>query len=67
MNVIYISIIAFSVILLLVHCVKPTMVYAPDGSLRQFGIGYRHKTVVPLWFIVLLTSAVSYAVAYNFY
>lgn len=66
MNAIYISIVAFAIFLLLVHWVKPSMIYATDGSLRQFGIGYRQKTVVPLWFIVLLSAAVCYAVAYNF-
>ena len=66
MNAIYISIVAFAVFLLLVHWIKPNMVYAPDGSLRQFGIGYRQKTVVPLWFVVLLSAAVIYAVAYNY-
>jgi hypothetical protein len=66
MNAIYLSIAAFAVLLFLLHLVKPSMIYAKDGSIRQFGIGYRQKTVVPLWFVVLLVAAVCYAVAYNF-
>ena len=66
MNTIYISIGSFAVLLLFVHMMKPSMIYAPDGSIRQFGVGYRQKTVVPLWFVVLLSAAVCYAVAYNF-
>jgi len=66
MNTIYISIGCFVVFLLLLNWVKPSMIYAADGSIRQFGVGYRQKTVVPLWFVVLLSAAVCYAVAYNF-
>ena len=66
MNVIYISIVAFLVILLLIHWIKPSLAYSSDGSLRQFGIGYRQKTVVPLWLIVLFTATLCYAIAYNF-
>lgn len=66
MNTIYLSILSFAAILLLVHWVKPSMVYNTDGSLRTFGVGYRQKTVVPMWFVALLLAAVCYAVAFNF-
>jgi len=42
------------------------MIYHPDGSLRQFGIGYRKRTVVPLWLVVILSAIFSYSVALYF-
>ena len=39
---------------------KPNIFYNPDGSLKQFGIGYKHKTVVPLWLFSTVLAIVSY-------
>ena len=39
---------------------KPQIFYNADGSLKQFGIGYKHKTVVPLWLFAIVLSIISY-------
>jgi hypothetical protein len=39
---------------------KPVLIYQPDGSLRPFGIGYRKKSVTPLWLVVFLLAIFSY-------
>ena len=39
---------------------KPSFMYQTDGSLRQFGIGYKSKTVVPIWFFAMTVGIVSY-------
>jgi hypothetical protein len=39
---------------------KPNFLYNKDGSLREFGIGTRYKTVIPLWLLSLILAIVSY-------
>ena len=39
---------------------KPAYLYNSDGSIKQFGVGYKSKTVVPLWIIAILLGIVSY-------
>jgi hypothetical protein len=48
---------------------KPGFLYKNDGSLREFGIGYKNKTILPLWLLsivlgILLYTMVLYYVAY---
>jgi hypothetical protein len=39
---------------------KPNFLYNKDGSLRQFGIGTRYTTVIPLWLLSLILAIMSY-------
>uniref|UniRef100_A0A6C0LU10 Uncharacterized protein n=1 Tax=viral metagenome TaxID=1070528 RepID=A0A6C0LU10_9ZZZZ len=39
---------------------KPAFIYNNDGSFKQFGVGYKNKSVLPMWFIVILISILSY-------
>ena len=55
-----ISIIIFLVLFSIVHMMKPTMLYNDDGSFRQFGVGYRHKTVIPIWGVSMVIAIFSY-------
>jgi hypothetical protein len=36
------------------------MVYMPDGTIRDFGVGYRNKTPTPLWLVSILLAVISY-------
>ena len=40
--------------------VKPAFLYNIDGSLKQFGLGRKSKTVIPIWFISLILAIFSY-------
>ena len=40
--------------------VAPHFLYNEDGSLRQFGIGYKKKTVIPNWLVALVLAIFSY-------
>jgi polyferredoxin len=42
------------------HTLKPGFAYNLDGGIRPFGIGYRAKTVVPLWLIAIILAVLSY-------
>ncbi len=63
MNHLTISILMFIVCFAIIHLIKPSIMYNPDGSLRQFGIGYRKKTVVPLWLVVILLSIFTFSIS----
>jgi hypothetical protein len=43
-----------------VHLLKPGLVYDKDGSFREFGVGYRHKTVIPIWVVSIVLAILSY-------
>ena len=66
MNYLTFSILIFMMVFLMINFLKPSIVYNPDGSLRQFGIGYRKKTVVPLWLVVILLAIFSYTFSLYF-
>lgn len=55
-----ISILIFLVLFSIIHMIKPTMLYNNDGSFRQFGVGYRHKTVIPIWSVSMVIAIFSY-------
>lgn len=59
-NKILVSIILFITIFYLLQIMKPTFLYNKDGSLREFGIGYKNKTIFPLWLLSLVLGIVCY-------
>lgn len=59
-NVAATSILLFSAIFILVQVIKPSFLYNRDGSLRAFGIGSKHKTVVPMWLVAIILGIMSY-------
>ena len=64
-NKISISVIIFLVLFSFIHYIKPAIIYNKDGSFRQFGVGYKNKTVLPIWVFAIVLSILSYlAVSY---
>jgi hypothetical protein len=57
---IFISTLLFFALFFAVHTYKPSMIYNREGGFRPFGIGYRHKTVVPIWIVSILLAIFSY-------
>ena len=55
-----IIIIVFMSLFYFVNDFKPNMFYDKDGAIKQFGLGYKHKTVVPLWLFSILLAIVCY-------
>lgn len=60
MNHLSISIFLFVFMFGLLLWSQPTFIYNKDGSLRQFGVGYRKKTVFPLWLVVFILAIFCY-------
>ena len=59
-NTTLVSIIIFLVIFGIVQMLQPSFLYNIDGSLREFGVGYKNKTILPLWLFAILLGIMSY-------
>ena len=59
-NITLISIILFVIIFGLIQLSKPVFLYNSDGSLRIFGIGYKNKTILPIWLLSLILGILCY-------
>lgn len=54
------AILLFLVLFIIVQIMKPAFIYKNDGSFRQFGVGWKNKTVVPIWLITIFIAILSY-------
>jgi hypothetical protein len=61
-NVPLVSIILFIILFGVIQMLKPSFLYNPDGSLREFGVGYKNKTILPVWLLSLVLGILSYVV-----
>jgi hypothetical protein len=55
-----ISIVFFLLLFSLVHFIKPSLFYLPNGAFREFGVGYRNKTVIPIWIVAIVLAILCY-------
>lgn len=54
------AILFFLITFSLFHWIKPSFAYQPNGAYRPFGVGYKHKTVIPIWIIAIVFAILSY-------
>ena len=54
------AILLYGILLGIVHTIQPAFIYDKHGGFRPFGIGYQHKTVVPIWLVCMLLAILSY-------
>jgi hypothetical protein len=43
-----------------IHITKPALMYNDDGGFRPFGVGYRHKTIIPIWVVSIIIAILTY-------
>jgi hypothetical protein len=55
-----ISIAIFIVIYSIIHTIKPSFLFNKDGSLREFGVGFRRKTIIPSWLMSIVLAIICY-------
>jgi len=55
-----VAIVLFLILFSLVHYSKPSFAYGKEGEFRQFGVGYRDKTVLPIWTVAIALAIISY-------
>ena len=57
-----VSIIIFLIIFGIVQMLQPAFLYNRDGSIREFGVGYKNKTILPLWLFSIILGILSYVI-----
>jgi len=62
-----IAVFLFLILFGIINAFRPSIIYNKDLSFRRFGIGYKNKTVVPIWlFSIILAILVYVMVTYLF-
>lgn len=59
-NTTLVSIVIFLIIFGIVQMFKPNFLYNNDGSLREFGVGYKNRTILPLWLFSIVLGILTY-------
>lgn len=52
----------FLILFSIFHFIKPGFAYNDLGGFRPFGLGYKHKTVFPVWVVAILLAIFSYGI-----
>ncbi len=59
-NITLFSMLIFIGFYFIIICLKPSFIFERNGNLRNFGIGTKKKTVLPLWIVAIVLSILSY-------
>lgn len=60
------SISLFLIIFVMIQFLSPGFLYNNDGSFKEFGLGYKNKTILPIWLLSFVLGILSYC-AVRFY
>ena len=61
-HVILVTMILFLSLFSLLVIMKPKFMFNKDGTIKNFGLGYTKKTVLPIWLIAIILAIISYFV-----
>ena len=61
------AIIIFAILFGLINLIKPSFIYNKDMTFRQFGIGTKNKTIVPIWLVAIILAIISYVIVLWFF
>jgi len=56
------SIILFICIYFIIQYDKPLFIYNTNGTLKQFGVGYKKKTILPIWLLSIILGIICYMI-----
>jgi len=59
-NMSLVSIIIFVILFIVIILTKPSIMFDKYGKPREFGIGYKNKTVCPIWLVIIIFGIFSY-------
>ena len=59
-NVTFVAIFLFIIIFAIIQMIKPGFLYKSDGSIREFGVGYKNKTILPIWLLSIILGILCY-------
>lgn len=57
---VFVTTVLFVILFWLCQIDKPLWLYDRKGALRVFGIGYRNKTIFPIWFFAIVLAILCY-------
>jgi len=60
------AILLYIIIFMLIQYANPSFLYNEDGSLREFGVGYSSKTILPIWIVAIIIAILSYLAVFYF-
>ena len=55
-----VSIIIFLVLFMSIILIKPSLIFDKNGKPREFGLGYKNKTILPIWLAIIFFAIISY-------
>lgn len=59
-NYLFFSVLIFLILYGFIFKIRPSFLYKKDGQLRSFGLGYKNKTIIPLWLVSISLAIISY-------
>ena len=61
-NTTLVAIILFIFCFAIIQILRPPFLYNTDGSIKEFGVGYKNKTILPIWLLSILLGILCYVV-----
>ena len=58
------AILLYIIVFMLVQYINQSFIYNEDGSLREFGVGYSNKRILPIWLVAIILGILSYVAVY---
>ncbi len=55
-----IAVFIFIILFGIINAFRPSIIYNKDLSFRRFGIGYKNKTVIPIWLMSIILAILVY-------
>lgn len=55
-----VALILFICIFYSINYIKPNFLYLSNGSIREFGVGYKNKTIFPIWLMAIVLGILCY-------
>jgi hypothetical protein len=55
-----VSIVIFLIFFISIIICKPSIIFDKNGKPREFGLGYKNKTILPIWLLIILFAIISY-------
>ena len=59
-NTTLVAIILFLILFTTIQFLQPPFLYNYDGSIKEFGVGYKNKTLLPVWLLSILLGILCY-------
>ena len=56
------AVVLYIAIYVLIVVTKPSLIFNRDGSVRQFGLAFSRRTIVPIWLAAVVLAVLCYMV-----